>query len=321
MTTRSTPPSIPLVSVVTATYNRSNILRFAIDSLLRQTLTDWELIVVGDACTDDTAAVVAAVGDARIRFVNLAINTGEQSGPNNAGVALARGRYLAFLNHDDLWLPHHLAALVDRLEREPDTGLVFSLTCLVQPQGPGVLAGASPNGRYNPWMGVPASSWLLRRTLSARIGPWRHYRECYRPPSQDWLYRAHRAGAGLVAVPTLSVLAIQSATRLRSYADRHEAEHARLAARLQSEPDVAVVELTGLAVASAIADPRHGTSLAVRPYVARAVKNAARRCLLALGLDPLALRFALRLRKGAVIDQYRRTRGLKPMAPGPRQDC
>lgn len=303
---------VPLVSVVTATYNRSNVLRFAIDSLLRQTLTDWELLVVGDACTDDTAAVVDGFGDARIRFVNLAVNTGEQSGPNNEGVRLARGRYLAFLNHDDLWLPHHLAALVERLEHDPDADLVFSLTCLVQPDGPGVLGGASPNGRYNPWMGVPASSWMLRPALWARIGPWRHYRQCYRPPSQDWLYRAHRAGAALVSVPTLSVLAIQSATRPRSYADRHEEEHVRLAARLQAEPDFAAHLLTGLAATSAIADPYHGTSLAVRPYVARAVKNAGRRCLLALGLDPLTVRFALRLRKGAVLDQYRRTRGLAP---------
>jgi GT2 family glycosyltransferase len=303
---------VPLVSVVTATYNRSNVLRLAIESLQRQTLTDWELIVVGDACTDDTAAVVEAFDDARIQFVNLAVNTGEQSGPNNEGVRRARGRYIAFLNHDDLWLPHHLAALAERLDHAPDIDLVFSLTCLVQPDGPGVLAGASPTGRYVPWMGVPASSWMLRAALWARIGPWRHYRQCYRPPSQDWLFRAHRAGARLASVPTLSVLAIQSATRARSYADRHEDEHVRLSARLQTEPDFAVRALTGLASASAIADPHHGTSLAIRPYVMRALKNAGRRCLLGLGLDPLTVRFALRLRKGALIDQYRRTRGLGP---------
>jgi glycosyltransferase involved in cell wall biosynthesis len=298
------------VSIVTATYNRSNVLRFAIDSVLSQSMPDWELIVVGDACTDDTAAVVGAFDDARIRFVNLPANTGEQSGPNNEGVRLARGRYIAFLNHDDRWLPHHLAALTSHLETQPDSDLAFALTCFVQPDGSGVLGGATPDGRYVPWMGLPASSWMVRRALVDRIGPWRHYRQCYRPPSQDWLHRAHRAGAVLVAVPTVSVFAIQSATRARSYVDRHDHEHARLAERLQDDAGFALRQITALAVDTATLDPRYGTSLAVRPYVSRAIKNLGRRCLLAVGLDPMTVRAALRLRKGAVIDQYRRVRGL-----------
>jgi GT2 family glycosyltransferase len=57
-----------------------------------QTRSDWELIVVGDACTDDTADVVATFPDPRIRFVNLPENVGEQSGPNNEGVRLGHGR-------------------------------------------------------------------------------------------------------------------------------------------------------------------------------------------------------------------------------------
>jgi hypothetical protein len=120
----------PLVSVVMATYNRSNIIGYSIRSLLASTLQDWELIVVGDACTDDTEAVVAAFSDPRIRFVNLERNCGEQSGPNNAGVALARGRYLAFLNHDDLWLPGHLAALLGAIEADR-ADLAFSIGMLV----------------------------------------------------------------------------------------------------------------------------------------------------------------------------------------------
>ena len=102
---------MPRVSVVTATYNRSHILRHSIASVIAQRLTDWELIVVGDACTDDTADVVASFDDPRIRYHALAANVGEQSGPNNEGVALARGEMIAFLNHDDLWLPDHLALL------------------------------------------------------------------------------------------------------------------------------------------------------------------------------------------------------------------
>lgn len=72
------------------------MLRYAIQSVLWQTRADWELIVVGDACTDDTAEVVASFGDRRIQFLNLEHNVGEQSGPNNAGLRRARGRYVAY---------------------------------------------------------------------------------------------------------------------------------------------------------------------------------------------------------------------------------
>ena len=80
----------PKISVVIATYNRSRALGHAIESVLRQTFTDWELIVVGDACTDDTAEVVAryAGADPRVRFVNLERHWGEQSAPNNVGRAM-----------------------------------------------------------------------------------------------------------------------------------------------------------------------------------------------------------------------------------------
>ena len=77
------PEQPPLVSVVTATYNRSHVLRAAIASLLGQTLADWEQIVVDDACSDDTEQAIAAFADPRLRFVNLPVNIGEQSGPNN----------------------------------------------------------------------------------------------------------------------------------------------------------------------------------------------------------------------------------------------
>ena len=100
--------SSPTISVVIATYNRSGVLRFTIESVLRQTFESWELIVVGDGCTDDTETVVRQFDDDRISFVNLSRRTGEQSGPNNFGFALSTGAFVAFLNHDDLWLADHL---------------------------------------------------------------------------------------------------------------------------------------------------------------------------------------------------------------------
>ena len=306
------PAEAPLVSVVTATYNRSNVLRFAIESVRRQTVASWEMIVVGDACTDDTAAVVASFGDPRIRFVNLAENVGEQSGPNNEGVRLSRGRYLAFLNHDDLWLPAHLEHLTRGLH-ETKADLVFALSSIVQADGTRWLGGTTPTGRYEPYLSVNASAWLMRRSLAGEVGPWRHYRECRVAPSQDWLLRARRAGHTLRLVPRLTVVALPSGYRPRSYADRQDLEHREMARRLQNESDFVERELTSIALTHASRDPVLGASLDVRTHATRAVANAVRRLLLAAGITPAAARLGFR-RRGAIIDAFRKTRGL------PRKD-
>src|SRR5271166_2413327 len=81
-------------------------------SVILQTFTDWELLVMGDGCTDDSAEVVARFTDPRIRFVNLPERVGDQSGPNNEGARIARGRYIAYLNHDDLWFPDHIERML-----------------------------------------------------------------------------------------------------------------------------------------------------------------------------------------------------------------
>ena len=179
----------PLVSIITATYNRSNVLALAIASVRWQTFRDWEPWVVGDACTDDTEQVVAAFGDPRIHFVNLEQNVGEQSGPNNEGFRRSRGRYIAYLNHDNLWLQDHLEIALCGIE-ETGADLVFTLVDQVKHEGPNRLVGATQTGRYEPYIYVPASSWFLRRELQEEIGPWRFYRECYEGPPENWLFRA-----------------------------------------------------------------------------------------------------------------------------------
>ncbi|MGH7485232.1 MAG: glycosyltransferase family 2 protein, partial [bacterium] len=102
----------PRVTVIIPTWNRSSVLPYSIGSVLRQTFRDFELIVAGDGCTDDSEQVVSAIGDPRLRWINLPANTRHQSGPNNEALRQARGEIIAYLGHDDLWLPHHLAAHV-----------------------------------------------------------------------------------------------------------------------------------------------------------------------------------------------------------------
>src|SRR5256714_13138994 len=113
----------PRVTVIIATYNWSSVLPYSIGSVLRQTFTDFELLVVGDGCTDDSEQVVAAIGDPRVRWINLPANHRQQSAPNNEGLRQARGEIIAYLGHDDLWLPHHLEVLVGALDREAADGV------------------------------------------------------------------------------------------------------------------------------------------------------------------------------------------------------
>jgi GT2 family glycosyltransferase len=106
----------PLVTVIVSTYNWSTVLPFCIARVLDQTFRDFELLVIGDCCTDDTAEIVAAISDPRLRWINLSSHIGHQAGPNNRGLAEARGQFIAYLGHDDLWLPHHLACAVEALQ-------------------------------------------------------------------------------------------------------------------------------------------------------------------------------------------------------------
>src|SRR5215207_8988791 len=122
----------PLVSVVLATFNSRLTLACALDSVQRQTCQDFEVWVVGDACTDGTEATVAAIGDPRVHLVNLSDNSGSQAAPNNAGLRRARGRYVAYLGHDDLWFPWHLSDLLELASRE-GAGFVHGLGVLIEP--------------------------------------------------------------------------------------------------------------------------------------------------------------------------------------------
>jgi glycosyltransferase involved in cell wall biosynthesis len=113
----------PRVSVVIPSFNRAHIVGLTIDSVLAQTFRDLEIIVVDDGSTDDTAALLAGFGD-RIRVLRQA-NRG-MNPARNAGIALARGQYLALLDSDDLWEPWKLALDVALLDRFPDAAFAFS---------------------------------------------------------------------------------------------------------------------------------------------------------------------------------------------------
>ncbi len=233
----------PTVSVIIATYNRSQPLRHAIRSVCNSSFTDWEIIVVGDACTDDTAECVSSFNDPRICFVNLPSRCGDMSGPHNKGLALARGRFVAFLNHDDLYLADHLAKCVAELESS-GADLVW-VPCAIasekaDPTGDWpfsfALIGVTSTSEYSPLGVYFSSSWVFRRCLADRVGPWRSPDQIYVVPSQEWLFRAWRMGARLRFLPSVTVILVPAGGRAGSYARRNSPEHDLLSQRLREDP-------------------------------------------------------------------------------------
>lgn len=122
--TASAVAASPLVSVVLPTYNRVQTLGRAMHSVLGQTYTHLELIVVDDGSTDGTAELVASISDARIRYLRLEQNQGV-SNARNLGAEQARGRLLAFQDSDDEWRVDKLRLQVEALSSQPDVALVL----------------------------------------------------------------------------------------------------------------------------------------------------------------------------------------------------
>lgn len=113
----------PLFSVIIPTYNRERFIGRAIKSVLQQTCTDYELIVVDDGSTDQTSKIVKSFGQ-QVRYVYKK-NGGPSTG-RNKGITLAKGRYIAFLDSDDLYLPDKLQKNKEFLETHPECRFLYS---------------------------------------------------------------------------------------------------------------------------------------------------------------------------------------------------
>ncbi|MEO1670471.1 MAG: glycosyltransferase family 2 protein [Cyanobacteria bacterium J06631_2] len=116
-----------LVSIIIPVYNRADLLRRAIASILAQSYPHWEIIIVDDASQEDIAQVVKQIDD-RLRYVRHASNLGG-SEARNTGIREARGEFVAFLDSDDVWLPHKLQS---QLEAIKPAAIKTNLVCYSQ---------------------------------------------------------------------------------------------------------------------------------------------------------------------------------------------
>ena len=107
-------PRLPAVSVIVPMYNSARYIKTCVQSVLNQTFRDFELICVDDCSTDDTIKIVLelAQNDGRVRVMRLGKNSGGASEPRNTGIRMSRGKYIAFLDSDDMYTPTALQELV-----------------------------------------------------------------------------------------------------------------------------------------------------------------------------------------------------------------
>jgi glycosyltransferase involved in cell wall biosynthesis len=286
----------PRVTAIIATYNWSSVLRYSIGSVLRQTFSDFELLVIGDGCDDDSERVVTSITDPRIRWINLPANTGHQSGPNNEGLRQARGEIITYLGHDDLWLPHHLASMVDTFDR---TNSDFGYTLGINVAPDGSVSPVIPR----PMRGNFSSPLCMahRRRVSEEMGGWRDYRELHDPPDVEFWRRGHERGYVFTLVPRLTGIKFPASVRKDVYGIRPSHEQAAWLAMIDAEPDFEAQQLVKVIISDAAVN-----SIAWRELAGNMLSRASRRVgaqfrLPWLGVAP---------RRGRLIGTIRRFKGL-----------
>jgi len=141
----------PLVSVIMPAHNAGKFIGSAIWSVINQTWPHWELIIVDDASTDNTAEIIAGFEDARIRYMQVE-RVGSPSGVRNHGLKASRGDMIAFLDADDLYNPTALESLVEKLLQNPEAtaayGFAFYITEDETPLPQHNLLLQNPDGSY-----------------------------------------------------------------------------------------------------------------------------------------------------------------------------
>lgn len=289
--------SAPLVTVVIATYNRADTLKYAIESVLWQTYENFELWVIGDCCTDHTEMVMQSFRyDPRVNWYNLPQNSGYQSRPNNEGIRRAKGAYIAYLNHDDIWLPNHLEDTMAHLKKT-DADIVFSVIQWVYS-----FTYSRPDIPLLPSLPIPpeATAVVHKKSIVNKIGYWKDIDQTYSYPRVDFFRQAQFARLKFEIVPSLTGLKF-----LWDEKNYHDVgPHPVYMERLRNEPDYANRELTAMLIRA-----EHKIyTWPDRKRLLFMLYNPVRALMLKWKIDPASLRFWHK--RGTQIRIWRKRHGL-----------
>jgi glycosyltransferase involved in cell wall biosynthesis len=223
---------MPKISVIIPAYNSEQTIRETITSVLNQTFTDFELIVINDGSTDNTLSLLQNISDNRLKIHSY--ENGGLATARNRGITRASGEFLSFLDADDLWTPDKLASQLAVLEQHPEAGAAYSWTvCMMQEETSVLFVEAHANlvegNIYEDlllenFIGS-GSNILVRRSVINTVGQFKDtFKTC-----EDWdFYLRVAAKFPFVVVPKNQIIYRKAIGSMSSQPHRFEESGLRL---------------------------------------------------------------------------------------------
>ena len=184
----------PMISVGMSVHNNERTIFAALKSLQKQTLTNWELILINDGSTDATLAVAQSFADQRIQIISYADQLGLARRLNQA-IDMSRGKYFARMDGDDVCFPERFARQVDYLQRFPETDLLGAGSVFFGADGAPLGCFKPPTEHHvickDPWSGfsIPHPSWMGRLEWFREN---RYDARVWKAQDFELLFRTHR---------------------------------------------------------------------------------------------------------------------------------
>lgn len=207
------------ISIIIPSYNAESLILKTIDSVQKQTFSDWELIIIDDGSTDKTVSKIKTIKDERIHL--FCYENGGVAMARNRGISLAKGKFISFLDCDDLWTKDKLKDQLSALKNNPDADVAYSWVIDFFTDIPNSSKPRKPiffSGNVYPQMLVynflaNGSNILVRRETVERIGGF----DVTYNPSEDWNFYIRLAKeCSFVLVPKHQILYRQSTTSMSS---------------------------------------------------------------------------------------------------------
>lgn len=220
----------PLFSVVIATYGRNSLIESTLRSVDNQVVDDFEVLLISDGPSDISLKNLVQEFGEKYQLHELPQRTRSQSAPNNLGRTLAKGKYIAYLGHDDIWLPNHLDCLKKVFDSDSDVTFAVSGTLTIGPSGAeseftcvtGIFSDEDPNVPRDHFF--PPSSIAHRTSSVTEIPPWPAPLETRRPVDSSFQISCFSLGLKFRSTEVITVLKFNSALRYLSYLEPEEVE-------------------------------------------------------------------------------------------------
>jgi glycosyltransferase involved in cell wall biosynthesis len=233
----------PTFTVVIATYGRDALIASTLTSVQKQTLADFEVLVVSDGPASESLKTIVSQFDDRFMLHEIQERSRSQSGPNNEGLRLAKGRYIAYLGHDDIWHPEHLERFASVFERNPKVEFAVSGCIYLGPPGredeqtwiSGIFEGSltKPLETF-----FPPSSFSHRRDIDELIKKWPEAMATRRPVDCEFLIRAAEANSTFISTGSITLFKFASALRYLSYLQQDDREQREMLELLENEDQI-----------------------------------------------------------------------------------